>query len=138
MHLNAPDFKPECSLCFGGLVDYIFDISSLPSSNSLEYFNSHLDDVFVNAAISNEKANVIINEKSGGSETIQGETIELQMLFDNDMDLEIGFTVQSSKFDDPEQLTENEVKPGSQDIQNCYIHLTDEATSLRILLQFMS
>ncbi len=113
VHVNAPDLKPEYSLSFGGSVDYTFELNNIPTSISVEYFNTHLDDVFVNVAISDEDAEVMIEEKrNGGGATVQGGTIELQFLFDEDMDFKTGFTVQSSKYDDPEQWNDGEVAPG--------------------------
>ncbi len=113
VHLNSPDLKPEYSMSFGASVDYTFEFSSIPTSISLEYFNTHLDDVFVNVTISDEDDAMIIEEKrNGGGATVHGGTVELQMLFDDEMNLKTGFTVQSSQYDESEQWNENNVLPG--------------------------
>ncbi len=113
IHINSPDLKPEYSMSWGASSDYTFELASIPTSISLEYFRTHLDDVFVNVAVSNEESEVMIEEKrNGDGALVQGMTFELQMQFNQETDLKTGLTMQSSQYDSPETWNEGEVLPG--------------------------
>jgi outer membrane receptor for ferrienterochelin and colicins len=114
IHLNSPDLKPEYSMSFGTSLDYTFELASIPTSVSVEYFRTHLDDVFVNVALEeeNDQGFIIEEKRNGGGAVVQGATFELQMQFDDEMDFKTGFTFQSSQYDDFEEWNENEVLEG--------------------------
>ncbi|MCK5742520.1 MAG: TonB-dependent receptor, partial [Chlorobi bacterium] len=115
MHqVNADGLKPEYSTGFGGSIDYSFEIAKMPMALSVEYFYTHLNDVFTNVVISDDTASVIIQERRNGSgATVQGGTIELQAQLDDDFDIKTGFTYQMSRYDEAEEWNTGIVAPGT-------------------------
>jgi outer membrane receptor for ferrienterochelin and colicins len=73
---------------------------------TIDGFYTHLDDAFFLFPVGQDEFGELFEKRNDSGATVKGITIEARANFDYVVELEAGFTIQSSKFDDPVETIE--------------------------------
>ncbi|MEL7587751.1 MAG: TonB-dependent receptor [Prolixibacteraceae bacterium] len=97
----APDLKEERSNSFSASVNYDKATEFFIAGFTLEGFYTKLNDAFYLEPIGSDDLGERFEKRNGSGATVQGGTIELRANYNRKVQLESGFTLQSSKFEKP-------------------------------------
>lgn len=99
--LLSPDLKQEKSQSLSASINYDKPMENWIAGFTLESFYNRLKDVFYLQPIGQDQHGELFEKQNGDGATVQGITLELRANFNRKIQLESGFTFQSSKFDSP-------------------------------------
>ncbi len=99
--LLSPDLQPEKSKSFSASINYDKPTEHFIAGFTFEGFHTRLNNAFFLQPIGEDNFGELFEKQNGQGATVQGLTLELRGNFNKKVQLETGFTVQSSKFDDP-------------------------------------
>lgn len=97
----APNLKEERSNSFTGSVNYDKATEHFIAGFTLEGFHTKLNDAFYQAPIGEDNFGQIFEKRNGDAAIVKGITLETRANFDYVIQIDAGFTVQSSKFTTP-------------------------------------
>lgn len=97
----ADDLKEERSNSFTASVNYDKATQHYILGFTLEGFYTTLKDAFYQFPLGTDEFGERFEKRNGSGATVQGVTLELRANFDYLIQLDAGFTIQSSRFDDP-------------------------------------
>lgn len=97
----APDLKEERSNSFSASVNYDKATEFFIAGFTLEGFYTKLNDAFYLEPIGLDDLGERFEKRNGSGATVQGGTLELRANYNRKVQLESGFTLQSSKFEEP-------------------------------------
>ncbi len=110
IHINDPDLEAEHSWSVTGGFDYDLDLKSSALEVILEGFYTKLDNPFTSEYLWDEDEKILtdvrVNAEDGA--IVSGVNLEVNYAFNNKMDVQTGFTVQSSEFESAQQWGELE------------------------------
>lgn len=108
INVNDPNLKQETSHSVMGSLDYNNLIGTVYTSLLLEGFYTRLDNPFVNEiGTPDENGTVLYTRKNAeDGAVVQGVNIELKLKPFVDFSLTSGFTIQTSKYDNPQEFSE--------------------------------
>lgn len=94
-----PNLIEERSKSFSASVNYDKATENFIAGFTLEGFYTHLNDAFILENIGQDEFGEVFEKQNGDGATVQGVTIELRANYNKKIQLETGFTLQTSKFD---------------------------------------
>lgn len=94
-----PNLIEERSKSFSASVNYDKATENFIAGFTLEGFYTHLNDAFILENIGQDEFGQVFEKQNGDGATVQGLTIELRANYNKKVQLETGFTLQTSKFD---------------------------------------
>lgn len=98
----ADGLKPEYSNSFSLSADYVKMFGSVQTNILLEGFYTKLDDVFITPIIGKDSfGNTVKERQNGPGATVKGFNIESRIIFSRLLQLQLGATIQSSKYKEP-------------------------------------
>ena len=104
----APDLKPEYSHSFSGSVDLYHNFGRLQGNLLIEGFYTVLEDVFALTKIGENEAGYIVQQRHNASGAkVKGITTELMLGIPEVFDVQLGYTYQRSRYDEPEEWSDN-------------------------------
>lgn len=109
IHRNDPDLKQESSYSILTSLDFNKKIGSTNAGLLVEYFYTKLNDAFVNLIGEPDSTGTVVytrtNAESGAY--VQGINLELTIVPNNYFSLQAGFTIQQSRYEEPQQFNES-------------------------------
>lgn len=123
----APGLKPEKSNSFSASVDFTKTFGHFQANFLVEGFYTVLNDVFVLDVIGHENATIIQERRNGDGAKVYGVNLDAKIAHGPEAQLQVGFTVQRSKYNMEEAWSENpEVAPTKRMTRtpNCYGYFT--------------
>lgn len=93
-----PNLQKERSKSFSGSINYDKATESFIAGFTLEGFYTRLKDAFVLENIGEDEFGQVFEKQNGSDATVKGITIELRANFNRKLQLETGYTVQTSKY----------------------------------------
>ena len=106
--LLSPDLVEERSHSLSGSVNYDKAAENFIVGFTLEGFYTKLIDAFYLLPIGQDEYGDLFEKRNGSGASVQGGTIELRGNYNKIMQLEAGFTLQTSLYDDPIEHIEGE------------------------------
>ena len=103
----ADDLEAEKSHTFTLSAEYNKSFSNMAFSFLAEGFYTMLDNVFVIEEIAREDGNVILERTNGSGAVVTGVNLEANFVMSKNFQINSGFTLQSSKYKEPETWSEN-------------------------------
>ncbi len=103
----SPELKRENSRSYSTSVNYDKPMDNWIVGWTLEGFHNRLTDVFFLQPIGSDEFGELFEKQNGAGATVQGITVEIRGNYNRQIQLEGGFTLQSSKFDDPVQYIDD-------------------------------
>ncbi len=104
----ADGLRPEHSNSFSGSVDWTANFDHFQSNLLLEGFYTGLDDVFVLEDMGQDaNGNMVKERRNGNGARVYGVNIDGKIAHGQDASLQVGFTVQRSRYTQPEAWSEN-------------------------------
>lgn len=104
----ADGLKPEYSNTFSASLDLYPTFGTVQSNILLEAFYTKLDDVFVLEEIGlNNNGDKIIERKNGPGAEVYGLNMEIKVVPVNEINLQMGFTVQRSLYQSPRKWSDD-------------------------------
>ncbi|NBC81918.1 MAG: TonB-dependent receptor [Bacteroidetes bacterium] len=97
----ANQLLPEHSDSYSASVNYDMPTEHYIYGFTLEGFYTRLQDAFVLEEVANDSLGLIYEKRNGPNSTVQGITAELRTNYDRKVQLEAGYTLQSSRYDEP-------------------------------------
>ena len=97
----ADNLKQERSYSFSGSINYDKPTEYFIFGFTLEGFHTKLNDAFYLQPIGTDEFGERFEKRNGSGAGVQGGTLELRGNYNRKLQLEAGFTLQSSKYDDP-------------------------------------
>ena len=97
----AKNLKEERSNSFTGSVNYDKATEHFIAGFTLEGFYTHLRDAFFQFPLGADSFGQIFEKRNGEGATVKGVNVEARANFDYVVQVEAGFTLQSSEFDSP-------------------------------------
>lgn len=97
----SPDLKQEKSQSLSTSINYDKPMEKWIAGFTIEGFYNRLRNTFHLQPIGQDKHGELFEKQNGDGATVQGITVELRANYNRKMQLESGFTIQSSKFDSP-------------------------------------
>ena len=97
----SPDLSPENSQSFSFSINYDKPKEHFITGFTLEGFHTRLNNVFYLQPIGADNFGERFEKRNGQGATVQGATVELRANFDKKVQIESGFTIQTSRFDNP-------------------------------------
>ena len=97
----SPDLKEEKSNSFTGSVNYDKATEHFIAGFTLEGFHTKLNDAFYQFAMGEDDFGQVFEKRNGDAAIVKGITLETRANFDYVVQLDAGFTIQSSKFTTP-------------------------------------
>ena len=104
----SPNLVEERSNSLSGSVNYDKAAEKYIVGFTLEGFYTKLDNAFYLQPIGNDEYGNIFEKRNGTAASVQGATLELRGNYSKKIQLEAGFTVQKSLFDEPIENIEGE------------------------------
>jgi outer membrane receptor for ferrienterochelin and colicins len=95
----SPDLLPETSESFSASVNYDKVTEHYIVGFTLEGFRTRLNQAFYLQPIGEDEFGEVFEKQNGQGATVQGVTLELRANFDQKVQIETGFTLQSNEFD---------------------------------------
>ena len=102
----SPDLIPEKSQSYSASINYDKPTEHYILGFTLEGFYTRLNDAFFLQPIGQDEFGELFEKQNGQGANVQGVTLELRANFDKKIQLETGFTIQSSEFDDAVEYIE--------------------------------
>lgn len=101
VHINDPDLSPEKSISFTGGFDYDFNLEQSEFELIAEGFYTHLKNPFAPEYDFDDEKKIMyeIRKNAKDGAVVQGVNIEFNWAYNSKMDIQSGFTYQSSKFE---------------------------------------
>ncbi|MGA9638951.1 TonB-dependent receptor [Flavobacterium sp.] len=96
-----PNLIEERSKSFSASVNYDQATENCIAGFTLEGFYTHLNDAFILENSGEDEFGQVFEKQNGDGATVQGVTIELRANYKKKIQLETGFTFQTSKFNSP-------------------------------------
>ena len=96
----SPDLIPEKSKSYSASVNYDKPAEQYIVGFTLEGFYTRLEDAFFLQPIGQDAFGEVFEKQNGQGATVEGVTLELRANFDKKVQIESGFTIQSSEFDE--------------------------------------
>lgn len=97
----SPDLKPETSHSYSGSVNYDLPTEDYIIGGTVEGFYTRLNDAFYQHPIGEDQYGERFEKRNGQGATVQGATVEVRANYNRKIQLEGGYTVQSSRYDNP-------------------------------------
>lgn len=94
-----PNLKEERSKSWSASINYDRPTENFIFGFTIEGFYTHLKDAFILQNIGSDQFGEIFEKQNGDGATVQGTTIELRANYKQKIQLESGFTFQTSKFE---------------------------------------
>ncbi|MDR3285826.1 MAG: TonB-dependent receptor [Prevotellaceae bacterium] len=103
----AEDLRPEYSHSFSLSADFYHDFGKIQSNLLVESFYTVLDDVFTEEKTGEDNlGNFIYVRRNGSGATVKGINAELKFGLPDVFDIQMGYTLQQSKYKNPEQWSD--------------------------------
>ena len=103
-----PDLKPEYSHSLSGSADLYHTFGSVQTNLLVEGFYTDLDDVFtLTKAGEDEAGNIVKMRRNASGATVAGITSELKIGISNAFEVQLGYTFQRSRYDEPERWSDD-------------------------------
>lgn len=103
-----PNLRPEYSHSLSASADLYHNFGTLQANLLVEGFYTILDDVFALAKTSENEAGYIIQTRyNAAGAKVKGLTTELKLGIPNIFELQMGYTFQRSRYDEPEEWSES-------------------------------
>jgi len=99
----SPDLAPEHSESYSISLNYDRPTEHFVAGFTLEGFHTRLNDAFFLQPLGEDVFGELFEKQNGQGATVQGFTLELRANFKRKAQIETGFTIQSSNFDEPVQ-----------------------------------
>jgi len=99
----SPDLISEKSLSYTASINYDKPMERFIGGFTLEGFYTRLNNPFFLQPIGQDNFGELFEKQNGQGATVQGATLEFRANYDKKIQMETGFTIQSSKFDDKVQ-----------------------------------
>ncbi|WP_241507263.1 TonB-dependent receptor [Aquimarina sediminis] len=99
----SPELLPEKSQSYSASINYDKPMEHFIAGFTFEGFRTRLNDAFFLQPIGEDNFGELFEKQNGQGATIQGVTLELRANYDKKIQLETGFTLQTSKFDEKVQ-----------------------------------
>jgi len=96
----SPNLLPENSRSYSASINYDQPTEHLVAGFTLEAFRTRLEKAFFLQPIGQDNFGELFEKQNGQGATVEGITLELRANFDRIFQIETGFTVQSSRFDE--------------------------------------
>jgi len=103
----SPELERENSRSFSASVNYDQPMENWVAGFTLEGFHNRLTDVFFLQPVGSDAFGELFEKQNGDGATVKGITVELRGNYNRQIQLEGGFTIQSSKFDNPVQYIDD-------------------------------
>lgn len=97
--LLSPDLAPERSKSYSASINYDKPMEHYIAGFTIEGFYTRLNDAFFLQPIGQDAFGALFEKQNGQGATVKGGTLEVRANFDKKIQLETGFTLQSSSFD---------------------------------------
>lgn len=94
----SPDLKQEKSQSFSGSINYDKPMEHWIAGFTVEGFYTQLNDAFYLQPVGEDKHGELFEKQNGDGAVVKGITLELRANYNRKLQLESGFTIQSSKF----------------------------------------
>jgi outer membrane receptor for ferrienterochelin and colicins len=103
-----PNLRPEYSHSLSASADLYHNFGTLQANLLVEGFYTILDDVFALAKTGENEAGYIIQTRyNAAGAKVKGLTTELKLGIPNIFELQMGYTFQRSRYDEPEEWSES-------------------------------
>ena len=103
-----PNLRPEYSHSLSASADLYHNFGTLQANLLVEGFYTILDDVFALAKTGEDEAGYIIQTRyNAAGAKVKGLTTELKLGIPNIFELQMGYTFQRSRYDEPEEWSES-------------------------------
>lgn len=103
----AEGLRPEYSHSVSGSVDLYRNFGNVQTNLLIEGFYTDLDDVFTLEKIGIDDENrLILERRNAAGATVKGLTAELKVGIPNSFEVQAGYTLQRSEYDEPEQWSD--------------------------------
>jgi outer membrane receptor for ferrienterochelin and colicins len=99
----SPNLKQEKSQSFSTSINYDKPMEKWIMGFTVDGFYSRLNEAFFLQPIGQDQFGELFEKQNGDGATVKGITLELRTNYNRQIQLESGFTLQSSKFDNPVQ-----------------------------------
>jgi outer membrane receptor for ferrienterochelin and colicins len=99
----SPDLEPEKSQSLSGSINYDRPSENFIFGFTIEGFYTRLNDAFFLQPVGEDEFGQLFEKQNGQGATVQGGTLELRMNYAQKLQIEAGFTLQTSEFDAPVQ-----------------------------------
>ena len=99
----SPDLIPERSQSLSGSINYDKPMDHYIFGFTVEGFHTRLNDAFYLQPVGEDNFGEVFEKQNGQGATVQGLTLELRANYDRKVQLEGGFTLQTSVFDEKVQ-----------------------------------
>ena len=96
----SPNLKPEKSKSFSTSINYDKPMPHFIAGFTVEGFYTRLNNAFYLQPIGEDNFGELFEKQNGQGATVQGISLELRANYDKKLQVETGFTVQSSKYDE--------------------------------------
>lgn len=97
----APDLRPERSNSLSASVNFDKATKKYVFGFTLEGFYTHLQEAFYQFPLGEDAFGEVFEKRNEQGATVMGATLELRANYDRKIQLETGFTYQSSQYDSP-------------------------------------
>ena len=97
----SPQLQEERSNSLSASINYDYPTEKWVAGFTLEGFYTHLDDAFYLHPLGEDDFGELFEKRNGDGATVQGVTMEFRANYNRKAQLEAGFTIQSSLFDEP-------------------------------------
>ncbi len=104
----SPDLVEERSNSLSGSVNYDKATEDFIVGFTLEGFYTKLNDAFYLHPVGQDEYGNVFEKRNGSGASVQGGTVELRGNYNKKMQLEAGFTLQTSLYDEPIEHVEGE------------------------------
>jgi len=104
----APDLKEERSNSLSGSVNYDRATKNFIVGFTVEGFYTKLNDAFYLQPVGSDEFGDLFEKRNGSGASVQGGTLELRGNYNKKTQIEAGFTLQTSLYDDPIEHIEGE------------------------------
>ena len=134
IHL-AEGLKPEKSNSFSGSVDLSGQIGHFQTNLLIEGFYTSLDDVFYLQSVGKDaQGNLLQERRNGSGAEVYGVNLDGKIAHGRDASLQVGFTVQRSRYKELTYWSEDESVAGTRNMPrtpNCYGYFTFTAAPFK-------
>jgi outer membrane receptor for ferrienterochelin and colicins len=96
----SPNLLPEKSKSYSASINYDQPTDHFIAGFTFEAFRTRLEKAFFLQPIGQDNFGELFEKQNGQGATVQGLTLELRANFNRKLQIESGFTIQSSKFDE--------------------------------------
>ena len=131
----AEGLKPEKSNSFSGSIDLTGQVGHFQTNLLIEGFYTSLNDVFYLQNVgTDESGNALQERRNGSGAEVYGVNIDGKIAHGRDASLQVGFTVQRSRYKELTSWSEDESVAGTRNMPrtpNCYGYFTFTASPFK-------